>query len=176
MKYQLTVKGNLITTFDAEDLHDIQVEVVAESSTEVPPPEPPKAARVKFESKWRDLNSRMKGEEGYTLAVDGERLVWLDQHPDAIVTYRGMQPKGIRASERRCHDTCEVPTGLIVILIKKDGGTTRYTAGRVQEDTAKPGQGSLYDNDGITHIGTRREGNSYVHILDIDGVRKEFHS
>ena len=180
MKCHILVKGVPVGTWDLENLTDVSV-VPAETddkqrTDEAAEGATPEPVRVKVESKWRDLNAKMKGEEGFALAVSGERLVWLDQHPDAIVTHRGMQPKGIRASERRCHDTCEVPVGMLIIYIKKNGGTTHYTAGRVQEDREKPGQGSLYADDGITHIGTRREGTTFVHILDIDGVRKEFRS
>ncbi len=142
----------------------------ARESTPEPTPEP---KRVRIQSKWRDLNSRMNGEEGYTLAIHEDRLYWLDQHPDAVVVSKGMMARGTRASERHCQNVCEVPVGTIVIYIIKNGGI-RYTAGRIQEDREKPGQGSLYADDGVKHIGIRRKGDTYIHIVEIDSVRKEF--
>jgi hypothetical protein len=138
--------------------------------TAVDPAEP---KRVKLRSKWRDFNCKMKGEECYRLAQFGDRLVWIDEHPDAVDVARGMLAKGIRASERKCANIVEVPVGTLVVTIHKNG-TTSYDAGRVEEHPAMPGEGRL-SND-CKHVGVRRVVGGYVHVLEIDGRRVEYRS
>ena len=131
--------------------------------------------RVLLWTRWRSLNSKMHGEEAYRLAIDGDRVVWIEEHPDVIVTQKGMGPRGFRASERKCHNVAEVPVGLIVITIKKNGATS-YEAARVQVDKDAPLEGAFYEGDGVRHVGCRKVGNGFVHVLEIDGHRREFRS
>lgn len=137
------------------------------------PPKDPK--RVIMKSRWRDLNSKGHGCECYRLAVCGDVLVWIEKHPDVIETKRGMVPQGIRASERKCSNLVEVPEGLIVVTITKNGNIS-YTAGRVQEKEGAPGYGAFYAEDGVDHVGVHKVEGSYRHVLQIDGERREFTS
>jgi hypothetical protein len=148
-----------------------------------PEPEPePEPARVLIRSRYRDLNSKGRGTECYRMYLDPttDRGGWLDKHPDAIVTERGWCARGIRASERKCHDRVEIPVGTLILDIDKSvgsGGTT-YQVGYVKAESEGSQQGTIEWEGGngfppVRHCGTKGIG---VHIVEIDGVRHTFHT
>lgn len=144
---------------------------------------PPPPARVQIRSRYRDLNSRGRGTECFRMIVDLEtnRATWADQHPDAIVTERGWCARGIRASERKCSDHVEVAVGLLVIDIEKSigpgNGGASYAVGWTIDDRKNPidwcGEKS---GRPVKHCGTRAHDGAFVHVVEIDGVRREFRS
>lgn len=143
------------------------------NSTETPSTAP---KRVEIRSKWRDINSRGRGSEFFRLAatIDSTELCWIDQHPDALSTARGFA-RGIRASERHSESRVEVPVGLLVITVEKStsGGPASYRAGIVGADADGDG---VVDRTRVKHAGIKRVGAAWVHVVEVDGVRREYTS
>jgi len=144
-------------------------------------PVQPIVKRVIIRSRYRDLNAKCRGTECYRMYLDlaTSRGDWLDKHPEAITTHRGWCARGIRASERRCCDKVEVPTGTLVLDIDKGvgGGNTTYQVGYViAKEESNEGAIEWEGGNGyplVRHCGTQGIG---IHIVEIDGVRHTFHT
>ncbi len=139
--------------------------------------------RVKIRSRYRDLNARGRGVEAFRMVLDQAtgKLMWADKHPDALVVSDDWCPRGIRASERHCATRVELPVGLIVVEVERSVGRgasrPSYAAGVVA--AREDGTGEIRwerDVDGLRHVGVRRDGDTYVHVLEIDGERREVRS
>jgi hypothetical protein len=139
-----------------------------------PPPATPRRGTIR--AAWKDLNARGKGDKCYRLAVDGEALVWIDQHPACVGDGRKLSRDDLRASGRHDETSVEVPEGLVVLTISKSvpSGDVSYDLRRTKWNEEK-GRMGLY-SDGLRHVGVRRQAGSFVHVVEIDGVRKELAS
>lgn len=135
--------------------------------------------RGKIRAAYKDLNARGKGTKTYRMAVDGARLVWIDRHPECIGEGRRLSTDDLRASGRHDSVDVEVPEGLIVVEIDKcvggRGGGTTYRAGRTWWSDEK-GRMCIEWEENVHHVGIKRVGDAFVHVLAIDGERQEFAS
>jgi hypothetical protein len=127
----------------------------------------------------RHLNSRGRGTEEFLLAQDGELLIWATQHSRSIITHDDWCARGIRASERRCQTTIELPVGTLVVAIVRDvggrGSNCVCSAGIVSADKAH--SDGVDWEDSVKHVGRRKQRTgTWIHVLTINGHRREFPS
>lgn len=134
-------------------------------------------------SRSRDLNSRGKGSETYRMLarLEDDTLVWADKYDGAIVVSNDWCRVGYRANERRCSTRVEVPAGLLVLEIEKSippRGVT-YSVGLTIEPTPECAAVIRWHDEAtprVHHVGVKKSGTTYKHIIEIDGVRREFRS
>jgi hypothetical protein len=134
--------------------------------------------RGKIRASYKDLNSRGRGSKHYRMAIDGDVLVWIDKHPDCIGDGNRLSSDDFRAAGRKDSTHIEVPEGIIVIEINKQvpTGSTSYDAGRTYFDETA-GKMAVRWNDDVKHIGVKKTTTGgFVHVIEIDGVRKEVSS
>lgn len=151
--------------------------------TPTPTAKPTPVTRVIVRSRYRDLNSKGRGNECYRMYLDPstDQGGWLNRHPDSIVVQRGWCARGIRASERKCCDKVEVPVGTLILDIDKgigEGGTTSYQVGYITLKEGTENEGAIIWEGGgeypiVRHCGTKGIG---IHIVEINGVRHTFHT
>lgn len=134
-------------------------------------------------SRYRDLNAKGKGSETFRLVLHDDRLIWASEHPDARIVEDNWTAPGIRAHQRRCSTTVELPVGTLVVEIEKSVGygktSVSYSIGLVAVD--ENGKGKIDWNGEaagrtLVHRKVQRSGNTWVHVLEIDGERKEIPS
>lgn len=136
-------------------------------------------SRIVMRSKYRDLNSRGRGFEAYrmlaTIPANGENgaLFWAENHSSSLAKGSQRLPASkLRAADRNAACKIETDTGLLVVEIRKQsyGGIT-YRAGMTVEND---GGGQTIDWSGPEHIGVKKNGTGWVHVIEIDGKRIEF--
>lgn len=135
------------------------------------------ARRGRIRAAYKDINARGKGTITYRMAALGDTLVWIDQHPDCVSDGRRLSPDNVRAGGRKDTTFVEAPEGLLILeIIKGVGGEPgpRYSVCRSAWSEKKGGMVVL--EDGCGHVGVRRGPSGFVHVIEVDGVRRELTS